>query len=60
VFINKIKILNNNLYDHIKNLEINFDNDIKNILIGSSYPLSQYVLQIQLCYNESNYKVYKL
>jgi len=49
MFMNEIKTFNNNLYEHIKNLEIklkiNFGNGIKNVLIRLSHPQSQYVLQ---------------
>jgi len=42
----------------LKNLEINFGNSIKNILIGSSHSQSQYALLTQPYYTESNYKTY--
>jgi len=58
MFMNEIKTFNNNLYEHIKNLEINFGNSIKIVWIESSHLQSQYVLQIQSSYWSQIIKTY--
>ena len=58
MFKNEIKPLT---IMNILNLRINFDNGIKNVLIGSSHSQlhilqKMYVTNLTICYTESNYK----